>query len=90
MPNEPDGLKAVRNSLEHFENRLDEWSAKSKRHISITIIGAKADVIKVDGDDSDMKYWRVFNSDKFTLFNDTVSISEVCKWVKNINKIVNY
>ena len=90
LPKEPAGLIAIRNSLEHFENRLDDWSANSKTNVhigSINVIGVELDeAIKVKN--AEKKYWRVFDGENFSLFNDSINIIEVCEWVNEMNLAV--
>lgn len=57
IPLSPKTLRDVRNSLEHFEERMDEWAVSDSSHIFIdNNIGSGRNTINIDGKEPDKSF----------------------------------
>ncbi|PEO24940.1 hypothetical protein COL24_00915 [Bacillus toyonensis] len=91
LPEAPQGLKQIRNALEHFEDRLDSWAFTSTSHSIVDLnLGVSKDAPQKLGDlfeVSKKEFFRnVDEEGNFLFWNHKVKISDISKWVNNIKE----
>ncbi|MBS4223328.1 hypothetical protein [Lederbergia citrea] len=80
IPNPPARLRSLRNSLEHFEQKMDEWVTKSP---GLNVVDFNYGEL-VSGL-SNMDYFRNLNKYDFFFRKQSVNLKEIYEWSKEIS-----
>ncbi|AXR16997.1 MULTISPECIES: hypothetical protein [unclassified Bacillus (in: firmicutes)] len=91
LPEAPQGLKQIRNDLEHFEERLDTWAFTSSTHSIVDLnLGLSKEGFWAFGGSlgaGEKEFLRnVDEKNNFLFWNHEVQIDDVLQWVIDINK----
>ncbi|MGG0278332.1 hypothetical protein ABEY37_00990 [Bacillus pacificus] len=91
LPEAPQGLKQIRNALEHFEDRLDTWAFTSSSHSIVDLnLGISKDAYQTLGDFFKIKKHEflrnVDEEENFLFWNHKVKIREISEWVNEIQE----
>ncbi|MED4135708.1 hypothetical protein P4668_25285 [Priestia megaterium] len=88
LPKAPEGLKLIRDDLEHFEERLDSWVVDAKRVGNYSLgdlgVGFSEDMKLMEGM-SDKGYLRsISNQWNFKFWEHSVSLIAIFDWAQDL------
>lgn len=81
FPQPPAGLRRVRNMLEHFEEKIDEWAINSPSHNYVDL-----HVGEPIGGVHTKDHFRRFERELFYFWGQSVNLTEVCRWVLDVKR----
>lgn len=82
LPDAPQGLKEIRDALEHFEERLDTWAFTSSTHSIVDMnLGMSAEGLSSFGVGETELLRNIDGNNVFLFWNHEVKLDEVMNWV---------
>ncbi|MES1038969.1 hypothetical protein [Peribacillus simplex] len=83
VPKPPKKLRAIRNSLEHFEQKMDEWVTSSRElHVIDFNIG---ELSTGTGSIANVNYFRNIDGYNFYFRRKPVNLTEIYNWSKEVS-----
>lgn len=87
LPDAPQGLKEIRNDLEHFEERLDTWAFTSSTHSIVDMnLGISAEGLSFFGVGETELLRNIDGNNVFLFWNHEVKLDEVMNWVIKLSE----
>ncbi|MGB3568440.1 MAG: hypothetical protein WBA30_14960 [Priestia megaterium] len=90
LPEAPQGLKKVRDSLEHFEERLDTWAftSSSKSIVDLNVGINTAALAPFNINETELLR-NIDDKGNFIFWNEKVSLKSVMEWVQELSEKIN-
>lgn len=90
LPDAPQGLKKIRDDLEHFEERLDTWAFTSSTHSIVDMnLGMSAEGLSNFGIGRTELLRNIDGNNVFLFWNHEVKLDEVMNWVIELSEELN-
>lgn len=89
FPNPPQGLREIRNDIEHFEERLDIWADTSLNHSIIDRnVGINPTALGTFNIGSTELLRNIDDQGFFVFWNNRVDLREVLNWANEIQQLL--
>lgn len=84
VPDPPGELALLRNSIEHFEERLDDWFSSVGDEISGVIDLHVGDDVGGQG----AKYLRRIQGGVFSVMGHSIDMRDICRWIVDVERTI--
>ena len=88
LPSPPEGLRDIRNNLEHFESRLDAWVTEASEKGHYKYIDLNVGMDRFENTENVENLRNIDGDGNFNFWDDSVNINMVIEWMVEVEKEV--